>query len=79
MGLPTHRALREGALWIFTALGLILFAALATYAPHDPGFSSTGQGQRLTNAIGPIGAYLADLFFLLFGRPAFRVYDRAAQ
>jgi len=71
MGLPTHRALREGALWIFTALALILLAALATYEPRDPGFSSTGGGHGLSNAIGPVGAYLADLFFLLFGRPAY--------
>ncbi|MGD8976631.1 MAG: DNA translocase FtsK 4TM domain-containing protein [Gammaproteobacteria bacterium] len=71
LGLSTHRALREGALWIFTALSLILFAALATYEPKDPGFSYTGADERVTNAIGPVGAYLSDLFFLLFGRPAF--------
>jgi len=58
-------------LWIFIALALILFAALATYAPRDPGFSYTGTDERVTNAIGPVGAYLSDLFFLLFGRPAY--------
>ncbi|MGB5623027.1 MAG: DNA translocase FtsK 4TM domain-containing protein, partial [Gammaproteobacteria bacterium] len=55
LGLSTHRALREGALWIFTALALILFAALATYEPQDPGFSFTGADERVTNAIGPVG------------------------
>ncbi len=58
-------------MWIFTALALILFAALATYEPRDPGFSFTGADGRVTNAIGPVGAYLSDLFFLLFGRPAY--------
>jgi S-DNA-T family DNA segregation ATPase FtsK/SpoIIIE len=65
------RGLREGALWIFGALALILFVALASYDPGDPAFSSTGQPGPVTNLIGPFGAWLADLFFVLFGAPAF--------
>lgn len=65
------RGLREGALWIFGALALILFVALASYDPGDPAFSSTGQPGPVTNLIGPFGAWLADLFFVLFGSPAF--------
>ena len=33
------RALREGALYVFGALALILWYALFTYDPADPGFS----------------------------------------
>ena len=33
-----HRALREGALYIFGALALMLWYALFTYDPLDPGF-----------------------------------------
>ena len=65
------RGLREGALWIFGALALILFVALASYDAGDPAFSSTGQPGPVTNLIGPFGAWLADLFFVLFGAPAF--------
>ena len=36
------RGLRESALWIFGALALILFVALASYDRADPAFSSTG-------------------------------------
>jgi S-DNA-T family DNA segregation ATPase FtsK/SpoIIIE len=65
------RGLRESALWIFGALALILFAALASYEPHDPAFSSTGEQGPVANLIGPFGAWLSDLFFVLFGGPAY--------
>jgi len=65
------RGLRESALWIFGALALILFVALASYDRADPAFSSTGQDGPVTNLIGPFGAWLSDLFFVLFGAPAF--------
>jgi S-DNA-T family DNA segregation ATPase FtsK/SpoIIIE len=65
------RGLRESALWIFGALALILFVALASYDRADPAFSSTGQEGPVTNLIGPFGAWLSDLFFVLFGGPAY--------
>jgi DNA segregation ATPase FtsK/SpoIIIE, S-DNA-T family len=65
------RGLRESALWLFGALALILFAALISYDRADPAFSSTGQPGPVTNLIGPFGAWLSDLFFVLFGAPAF--------
>ena len=66
-----QRGLRESALWIFGALALILFVALVSYDRADPSFSSTGQPGPVANLIGPFGAHLSDLFFLLFGGPAF--------
>jgi S-DNA-T family DNA segregation ATPase FtsK/SpoIIIE len=65
------RGLRESALWVFGALAVILFVALASYDPADPAFSSTGQQGPVVNLIGPFGAWLADLFFVLFGGPAY--------
>ena len=65
------RGLRESALWIFGALALILFASLVSYDRADPAFSSTGQPGPVTNLNGPVGAWLSDLFFVLFGGPAF--------
>jgi S-DNA-T family DNA segregation ATPase FtsK/SpoIIIE len=71
LGVSSGHALREGALWVFGALALILLGALISYNPGDPGFSFTGSTAHVSNAIGPVGAYLADVFFLLFGRPAY--------
>ncbi|MDX1444162.1 MAG: DNA translocase FtsK 4TM domain-containing protein, partial [Gammaproteobacteria bacterium] len=64
------RGLREAALWILLGLALILAAALVSYTPSDPGFSSTGTGGPVQNWIGVFGAHLADLLLLLFGYPA---------
>ena len=65
------RALREGALYVFGALALILWYALYTYDPADPGFSQATSGSEVHNGIGRVGALLADLLFNFFGRPAY--------
>jgi DNA segregation ATPase FtsK/SpoIIIE, S-DNA-T family len=69
--ISVSRALREGALWVLGALAVILLAALVTYDPHDPAFSSTGDGRTIGNAIGPVGAWVSDVFYFLFGKPSY--------
>ena len=72
-GLSTQviRTLREGALWVFGALALILWVALFTYDPNDPGFSQATSSGEVNNAVGRVGALIADMLFYLFGRPAY--------
>ncbi|MDG2375867.1 MAG: DNA translocase FtsK 4TM domain-containing protein, partial [Woeseiaceae bacterium] len=65
------RTVREGALWVFIAFSLILWFALFTYDPADPGFSQSGSSAEINNGVGRIGALMADLLFNLFGRPAY--------
>ena len=65
------RGLRESAIIAIGVLALVLLVALATYSPDDPGFSFTGNSPVVHNRIGPVGAWLADVLFFLFGRPAF--------
>ncbi|MEL7449690.1 MAG: DNA translocase FtsK 4TM domain-containing protein, partial [Pseudomonadota bacterium] len=65
------RALREGALWLFIALAVILLIALVTFDPADPAFSSTGEPGRVANEIGPLGAWVADMLYWLFGLPSY--------
>jgi S-DNA-T family DNA segregation ATPase FtsK/SpoIIIE len=65
------RGLRESAVIALAVLALVLFAALATYSPDDPGFSFTGDSSTIHNGIGPVGAWIADMLFFLFGWPAF--------
>jgi len=65
------RILREGVL-----IGLILACAyialaLLTYSSSDPGWSKTGGGGPVENAGGPAGAWMADVFFSLFGNIAY--------
>ena len=65
------RGLREGALIIFGALALVLLLALGSFDSNDRAFTSTGEPGPAQNLIGPIGAWLADAFLVLFGAPAF--------
>ncbi|MBT8088570.1 MAG: DNA translocase FtsK 4TM domain-containing protein [Gammaproteobacteria bacterium] len=66
-----QRALREGALYVFGALALILWYALFTYDPADPGFSQATTDATVRNGVGRFGALMADLLFNFFGRPAY--------
>ena len=66
------RGLRESALIAIGVVALVLFVALVTYSPDDPGFSSfEGIPKTVHNQIGWIGAWLADALFFVFGRPGF--------
>jgi S-DNA-T family DNA segregation ATPase FtsK/SpoIIIE len=65
------RGLRESAAIALAVAAIVLFAALATYSPTDPGFSFTGGSPVVRNRIGPVGAWVADALFFLFGSPAF--------
>ena len=65
------KTLREGALWVFAAFALILWFALFTYDPADPGFSQAGSTAEIQNGVGRFGALVADLLFNLFGWPAY--------
>ncbi len=65
------RSLREGALWVFGALALIVLAALLSYDRNDPSFATTGEPGPISNVIGPFGAHLSGLLVLLFGGPSF--------
>src|SRR5262245_44658675 len=71
LGSTVVRSLREGALWVFGALALIVFAALITYDRNDPSFATTGEPGPISNVIGPLGAHLAGLLIMLFGASAF--------
>ena len=71
LGASVVRSLREGALWIFGALALIVLAALLSYDLRDASFVATGEAGPVSNFIGPFGAHLSGLLLFLFGAPAF--------
>ena len=61
LSVQVHRALREGALYVFGALAFILWFALFTYDPSDPGFSQATAAVEVQNGIGRVGALTADV------------------
>ena len=71
LSIQVSRALREGALYVFGALAFILWFALFTYDPSDPGFSQATSNVEVQNGIGRVGALVADFLFNFFGRPAY--------
>jgi len=71
LSMAVTRSLREGTLWILSALALILWLSLFSYHGHDPGFSDTGEPGPVGNWIGPVGAWLSGFFLFMFGRPAY--------
>ena len=71
VGSVVQRLTREGALIVYFLISLFLFIALLTYSPQDPGFTTTGSGEPVRNAVGSYGAWLADVLLHLFGYLAF--------
>ena len=65
------RLLAEGALIGWIALCSILLLALLSYSAGDPGWSHTGTRSEVSNAVGLAGAWIADIFFALFGVMAY--------
>jgi len=63
----SQRIMREGALISAFLLGVVLLVALLSYSPQDPGFTTTGSGDPVENAIGNMGAWLADVLLHMFG------------
>ncbi|MFP5350419.1 MAG: DNA translocase FtsK [Gammaproteobacteria bacterium] len=65
------RLLREVSLYVLAAVGMYLLISLWSYEPSDPAWSHRGPAGSVTNAGGRVGAWLADVFFNLFGYVAF--------
>jgi len=66
-----HSILREGALIGCAVIAVILLLTLLSYDPADPGWSRTGSNDQISNAVGPAGAWLSDVFFYVFGQLAY--------
>ncbi|RCV89805.1 DNA translocase FtsK [Billgrantia montanilacus] len=70
MGLHLHGAAREGAIILLLAGCVFLLLALFSYEPADPGWSHRGPETDVDNWMGPIGAWLSDVLYSLFGASA---------
>ena len=65
------KTLRESALWVLGAVAFVLWLALYSYDAGDPGFTQASGSGDINNAIGRVGALIADVLFNVFGLPAY--------
>jgi S-DNA-T family DNA segregation ATPase FtsK/SpoIIIE len=66
---PSHHlhGLREGALFVLGAIAIYLLLSLVTYNSDDPGWFHSTSPDRVANAGGLVGAWLASLLLGVFG------------
>jgi S-DNA-T family DNA segregation ATPase FtsK/SpoIIIE len=65
------KGLREGTLFLLSALAAYLLLSLMSYHPEDPGWSHRGPSHHIQNYGGMVGAWFADVFLYLFGYLAY--------
>ncbi len=67
------RLLREVGAIVCAFAAVIGLLSLFSFDINDPGWSSTGAGQVVSNSVGRVGAWFADVTFSLFGFMAFLI------
>ena len=67
----TSRGLREIAVLGIFAVGVFFLVSLFTFNKADVGWTQSSTGQKITNACGLSGAWLADFSFSFFGLCAY--------
>ena len=71
LSVKMRERMREGFFLLMVACALFLFISLMTFQATDPGWSSTGLGNHVTNWGGRVGAWVADVVLSLFGLVAY--------
>jgi S-DNA-T family DNA segregation ATPase FtsK/SpoIIIE len=67
----TFRGLREIAILVFFAVALFFLISLITFNNEDAGWTHSGAIQKVTNAGGFLGAWIADFTLSFFGLCAY--------
>ncbi|MCC6535798.1 MAG: DNA translocase FtsK 4TM domain-containing protein [Burkholderiales bacterium] len=69
---PKLAALLRESWWLaFVALGLYLVLILVSYTPADPAWSHSVEPEKIGNAGGRFGAWVADVLLYVFGVSAY--------
>jgi len=63
--------IRESIFIVLLGLASISFISLMSYDLNDPGFSTTGSNDEVTNYIGLFGAYFSSFLFSFFGSASY--------
>ncbi|MFA4974609.1 MAG: DNA translocase FtsK 4TM domain-containing protein [bacterium] len=56
---------------LFLAMGVFTLMCLVSYSPTDPALNSVSNVSEVKNLGGIVGAYVADILFIIFGISAF--------
>jgi S-DNA-T family DNA segregation ATPase FtsK/SpoIIIE len=67
------KRLTEGGFIFALTIALFLLISLFTYHPKDPGFTHVSSIKHVANAGGYVGAWLADVLFLVMGYLAYLI------
>ncbi|MDR5904953.1 DNA translocase FtsK [Franzmannia qiaohouensis] len=70
VGLKLQGASREGVVIMLLAGCVFLLLSLFSYQSGDPGWSHSGPETAVGNWMGPVGAWLSDVLYSLFGASA---------
>ena len=69
---PTQsRRLNEVTGFLFLATGILVLLSFASFHPTDSSWNTVTGQVRTANLIGPVGAWMADVFLQAFGLAAF--------
>ncbi|HSH56647.1 MAG TPA: DNA translocase FtsK 4TM domain-containing protein [Halomonas sp.] len=66
-GVKLQGVAREGVVIVLLAVCVFLLLALFSYEGGDPGWSRSGPEEGVVNWMGPVGAWLSDVLYSLFG------------
>ncbi|WP_299230374.1 DNA translocase FtsK 4TM domain-containing protein [uncultured Halomonas sp.] len=66
-GVKLQGVAREGVVIVLLAVCVFLLLALFSYEGSDPGWSRSGPEEGVVNWMGPVGAWLSDVLYSLFG------------
>ncbi len=69
-GVRLQGAAREGVAIMLLAACVFLLLALFSFDPGDPGWTRSGPEAGISNWMGPVGAWLSDVLYSLFGASA---------
>ncbi|WP_416140115.1 DNA translocase FtsK 4TM domain-containing protein [Halomonas sp. HK25] len=69
-GVRLQGSAREGVAIMLLAACVFLLLALFSFDPGDPGWSRSGPESLIENWMGPVGAWLSDVLYSLFGASA---------
>ena len=61
------KRISEGAFILIVSFAFFMLLSLMTYQVTDPGWFSRASSSSINNAGGPVGAYLSDSLYWLFG------------